>query len=303
MADHNYQVIKSGLEDLLQNFDKDIERVNGTLINNLIIKLKIIKNQLDTVQKNWDYLKQITLNSNLYNLSKQMINSTEILKKAELALDQVRTLITKEETKVVITYKTGKEGIFYNTELSLAEALAMGNLTYDSVTGDLKLNSSAKGYGKTFLNAIGNHTIIKQQDIAKRFFNYGKKIKNTGKAMEGFAHFEKSGLQGLSQYKKWIKKSDNISGTQGGDIYYALGNNNYASVQAKFFENNFSFLTLNNMRQGIDNILKALENKDLNKMKQTLIRKVTKKTDKIEAAAAKKAQEEVDNFFKKYNLF
>ena len=62
MADHNYQVIKSGLEDLLQNFDKDIERVNGTLINNLIIKLKIIKNQLDTVQKNWDYLKQITLN-------------------------------------------------------------------------------------------------------------------------------------------------------------------------------------------------------------------------------------------------
>ena len=121
--------------------------------------------------------------------------------------------------------------------------------------------------------------------------------------MEGFAHFEKSGLQSLSQYRKWIKKSDNISGTQGGDIYYALGNNNYASVQAKFFENNFSFLTLNNMRQGIDNILKALENKDLNKMKQTLIRKVTKKTDKIEAAAAKKAQEEVDNFFKKYNLF
>ena len=303
MAEHNYQVIKSGLEDLLQSFDKDIKEVNGSLINSLIIKLKIIKNQLDIIQKNWDYLKQITLNSDLYNLSKQMINSTEILKKAELALDQVRTLITKEETKVVITYKTGREGIFYNTELSLAEALGMGNLTYDSATGDLKLNSSAKGYGKAFLNATGSHTIIKQQDIAKRFFNYGKKIKNTGKAMEGFAHFEKSGLQSLSQYRKWIKKSDNISGTKGGDIYYALGNNNYASVQAKFFENNFSFLTLNNMRQGIDNILKALENKDLNKMKQTLIRKVTKKTDKIEAAAAKKAQEEVDNFFKKYNLF
>lgn len=303
MADHNYQIIKSGLEDLLQNFNKDVKEANISLISSLIMKLKVIKNQLDTVQKNWDYLKQVTLNPNLYNLSKQMINSTEILKKAELALDQVRTLITKEETKVVITYKAGKEGIFYNTEMSLAEALGMGSLTYDSATRDLKLNSGAKGYGKTFLNATGNHTIIQQQDIAKRFFNYGVKTKNTGKAMEGFAHFEKSGLQGLGYFKKWVKKSDNISGTQGGDIYYALGNNNYASVQAKFFENNFSFLTLNNMRQGINNILEALERKNANQMKQTLIREVTKHTDKIEAAAAKKAEQEVDNFFKKYNLF
>ena len=55
MADHNYQVIKSGLEDLLQNFDKDIERVNGTLINNLIIKLKIIMSfMLIKIFMNWD---------------------------------------------------------------------------------------------------------------------------------------------------------------------------------------------------------------------------------------------------------